>query len=211
VEVQRAALLPTPSFHTVFPVPHTLNTLIVGNKRPLLTLLFRTASQTLLPFGRHNLDGQLGATMVLHTWDPMLNAHCHLHCLVPAGALAEDGTRWVPTPPRVLFPVQALSTVCRATVLAAVQQADNKEALSFAQGLPGTGPSHASPTCSISSMARRGWCTPSRRVPGQSKCSSTWAAISTASRLRIIASVIFAMAMCASRIAIGAKAIRCKP
>jgi Putative transposase/Transposase zinc-binding domain len=133
VEAQRAELLPTPYFHTVFTVPHTLNTLILGNKRPLLTLLFRTASQTLLQFGQQNLDGQLGATMVLHTWDQTLNAHFHLHCLVPAGALAEDGTRWVPTQPRFLFPVQALSTVFRAKFLAALQQAYNKEALSFAQ------------------------------------------------------------------------------
>jgi hypothetical protein len=84
-----------------------------------LTLLFRTASQTLLQFGQQNLDGQLGAPMVWQTWDPTLHAHVHLHCLVPAGALAEDGTRWVPTHPRFLFPVQALSTVFRATFLAA--------------------------------------------------------------------------------------------
>jgi putative transposase len=126
-------VLPTPYFHTVFTVPHTLHPLILGNKRPLLTLLFRTANQTRLQFGRQNLDGQLGATMVLHTWDQTLNAHFHLHCLVPAGALAEDGTRWVPTHPCFLFPVQALSTVFRAKFLAALPQAYNKEALSFAQ------------------------------------------------------------------------------
>jgi Putative transposase len=104
-------LLPTPSFHTVFTVPHDLNALILGNKRRLLTLLFRAVSQTLLPFGKQNLHGQLGATLGLHTWEQTRNAHFHLHGLVPAGALAEDGTRWVPTHPRFLFPVQALSTV----------------------------------------------------------------------------------------------------
>jgi hypothetical protein len=132
VEAQRAELLPTPYFHTVFTVPHDLNALILGNKRLLLTLLFRTASQTLLQFGQQNLGGQLGATLVLHTWDQTLNAHFHLHCLVPAGALAENGTHWVPTPPRFLFPVQALSTVFRAKFLAALQQAHHKEALRFA-------------------------------------------------------------------------------
>jgi Putative transposase/Transposase zinc-binding domain len=133
VEAQRAELLPTPYFHTVFTVPHELNALILGNKRLLLTLLFRTASQTLLQFGQQNLGGQLGATLVLHTWDQTLNAHFHLHCLVPAGALAEDGTHWVPTHPRFLFPVRALSTVFRAKFLAAFQQAYTKEALRFAQ------------------------------------------------------------------------------
>jgi Putative transposase len=133
VETQRAELLPTPSFHTVFTVPHALNALILGNKRLLLTLLFRTVRQTLLQCGQHNLGGQLGATLVLHTWDQTLNAHFHLHCLVPAGALAEDGTHWVPTPPRFLFPVQALSTVFRAKFLEAFQPAYHKEAWIFAQ------------------------------------------------------------------------------
>jgi putative transposase len=117
----------------VFPVPHALNALILANKRLLLTLLFRTVSQTLLQCGQQNLGGQLGATMVLHTWDQTLNAHFHLHCLVLAGALAEDGPRWVPTHPRFLLPVRALSTVFRTTFLAAFQQAYNKEALRCAQ------------------------------------------------------------------------------
>jgi hypothetical protein len=133
VEAQRAELLPTPYFHTVFTVPHALNALILGNKRPLLTMLFRAASQTRLQFGQQNLGGQLGATMVLHTWDQTLNAHFHLHCLVPAGALAEDGPRWVPTHPRFLFPVQALSMVFRAKFLAALQQTSSKGALIFPQ------------------------------------------------------------------------------
>jgi hypothetical protein len=133
VAAQRAALRPTPSFHTVCTVPHALNALILGNQRLLLTLLFRTASQTLRQCGQHNLRGQLGATLVLPTWDQPLNAHFHLHCLVPAGALAEDGPHWVPTHPRCLCPVRALRTVCRATFLAAFQPAYAKEALRCAQ------------------------------------------------------------------------------
>jgi len=117
----------------VFPVPHALNALILGNKRPLLRLLLRAVRQTLLQFGQQNLHGQLGATLVLHTWDQTLNAHFHLHCLVPAGALAEDGTRWVPTQPRFLFPGQALRTVFRAQFLAALPQAASKAALGCAQ------------------------------------------------------------------------------
>jgi hypothetical protein len=55
VAARRAELLPTPYFHTVFTLPHALNPLILGNKRLLLGLLFRTASATLLQFGRQNL------------------------------------------------------------------------------------------------------------------------------------------------------------
>jgi hypothetical protein len=86
VEAPRAAWLPTPSCHTVLTVPHALKALILGNTRLLLTLLLRTARQTLLQCGQPTLGGQLGATLGLPTWDQTLNAHFHRHCLVPAGA-----------------------------------------------------------------------------------------------------------------------------
>lgn len=131
VAARRTELLPTPYFHTVFTLPHALNPLILGNKRLLLGLLFRTASATLLQFGRPNLGGQRGATMVLHTWDPRLQAHVHLHALVPGGALAEDGTRWVPTHPQCLFPVKALGQVFQGKFLEACQQPTLTQALGF--------------------------------------------------------------------------------
>ena len=128
---RQADLLPVPYFHTVFTLPHALNALVLGNKRQLLGLLFTAASQTLLQFGRPNLGGQLGGIMVLHTWDQLLNAHFHVHCLVPGGALADDGTRWVPTHPAFLFPVKALGTVFRAKFLAALAHAHTTAALTF--------------------------------------------------------------------------------
>jgi hypothetical protein len=43
---------------------------VLANKRLLLGLLFRTASETLLEFGKSRLGGQLGAVMVLHKVGP---------------------------------------------------------------------------------------------------------------------------------------------
>ena len=114
-------------------VPHALQGLVLANNRLLRTRLCRTGSQPRLPFGPQTLGGHRGATRGLHTWDQTLQAHFHLHCLVPAGALAEDGTRWGPPQPRFLCPVRALSTVCRATFLTAFPQAYHKEALRLAQ------------------------------------------------------------------------------
>jgi hypothetical protein len=131
VEARRAELLPTPYFHTVFTLPHELNPLILGNQRLLLGLLFRSASETLLQFGRHNLGGQLGASMVLHTWDQVLKPHFHLHALVPGGALADAGTYWVPTHAKFLFPVKALGEVLRGKFLDALQQLHTTQALAF--------------------------------------------------------------------------------
>lgn len=80
----------------------------------LLNLLFHAASRTLLEFGESRLGGKLGVTMVLHTWTQQLQSHYHVHCVVPAGALSADGTRWQAAGRKFLFPVHALSKVFRA-------------------------------------------------------------------------------------------------
>lgn len=131
VEARRAELLPTAYFHAVLTLPHELNPLILGNKRLPLGLLFRAASATLLQFGRHNLGGQLGATMVLHTWDQVLKPHFHLHALVPGGVLAEQGTRWVSTHPKYLFPVTALGEVFRGKFLDVLRTPEIAQDLRF--------------------------------------------------------------------------------
>ena len=109
-------VLPVPYFHNVFTLPHELNPLILfsqKNQRALLNLLFQAASQTLLEFGRNNLGGKVGFTMVLHTWDQQLRPHFHVHVVIASGALAQDG-RWIAGGSEYLFPVRALSQVFRA-------------------------------------------------------------------------------------------------
>jgi len=61
-------------------------------------------------------------TGVLHTWGQSLCQHVHLHCLVPGGALADDGT-WVPARGSSLFPVRALSRHFRARFVNALRSA----------------------------------------------------------------------------------------
>jgi hypothetical protein len=120
LEARRAELLPVSYFHNVFTLPHELNPLILyseNNQRQLLNLLFRAAAETLLEFGKNNLQGKLGFTMVLHTWDQLLKAHFHVHCLIPAGALASDGSRWIASGDKFLFYVKALSKVFRGKYL----------------------------------------------------------------------------------------------
>ncbi len=117
VNDRKAELLPVPYFHLVFTLPHSLNPLIgwnEKNQRALLNLLFHTASRTLLEFGETRLHGKLGGTMLLHTWTQQLQTHYHVHCVVPAGALSPDGTKWNVAGRKFLFPVHALSKVFRA-------------------------------------------------------------------------------------------------
>jgi hypothetical protein len=123
---QTAELLPVGYFHLVFTLPHELNGLILAHKKILLALLFKAVSETLLEFGQRRLGGTLGIIAVLHTWDQTLKDHFHLHCLVPAGALSLDHSRWIGARPNFLFPVTALSQVFRGKFLDLLQRACEK-------------------------------------------------------------------------------------
>ena len=113
-------------FHLVFTLPHVLNGLILAHKKIVLALLFKAASETLLEFGQRRFGGQIGFITVLHTWDQTLKDHFHLHCLVPAGALSFDHSRWIATRKNFLFPITALSQVFRGKFLDLLQQACDK-------------------------------------------------------------------------------------
>jgi hypothetical protein len=109
-----------PYFHNVFTLPHDLNPLILyseRNQRALLRLLFDATASTLSTFGRQELGGQIGFTLVLHTWDQQLRAHFHLHGLIASGALSEDGSRWIAGGRRFLFRVRGLSKMFRGKYL----------------------------------------------------------------------------------------------
>jgi hypothetical protein len=119
---QAEVVLPIPYFHLVFTLPHELNPLIQQNQKRLYRLLFASVSETLLTFGRNNLEALLGITAVLHTWSQNLLDHYHLHCIVTGGGLSLDGTRWVSSHDRYLFNVTALSRVFQAKFCEGLQE-----------------------------------------------------------------------------------------
>jgi hypothetical protein len=122
LSAQAGLLLPIPYFHLVFTLPHQFNPLIGQNQKALYDLLFASAAETLLSFGRNNLGAQLGVTAVLHTWSQTLRDHYHLHCIVSGGGPALEGSRWVPSRPDYLFHVGALSPVFRAKFCEGLQR-----------------------------------------------------------------------------------------
>ena len=126
LEKQTSELLPVGYFHLVFTLPHEFNGLILAHKKIVLALLFKAVSETLLEFGQRRFGATLGVIAVLHTWDQTLKDHFHLHCLVPAGALSLDHSRWISARKNFLFPVTALSQVFRGKFLDLLQQACDK-------------------------------------------------------------------------------------
>jgi len=131
---RRAELLPVEYFHLVFTLPHALNPLAQGNPRLIYTLLFHATADTLASFAHdpRHLGGELGVTAILHTWGQNLSQHLHLHCVVTGGALALDGSRWIPAKAGFLFPVRALAKVFRGKSLAALRRAFAAGRLVFA-------------------------------------------------------------------------------
>ena len=135
LEARKADLLPVDYFHKVFTIPHAINALTLANKRVMLGILFAAVAETLLQFGRDprsRIGGRVGFTLVLHTWNQKLLDHFHLHCVIPAGALSDDGQRWIKSRNAgFLFSVKALGIVFRAKFIARLRIAFEGAELHF--------------------------------------------------------------------------------
>ena len=130
---QAQELLPVPYCHVVFTVPKALAPLGLQNQRRFYALLFRAVAETLLTIAadRRHLGARLGFLAVLHTWSQNLRHHPHVHCLVPAGGLALDGSRWIPCRPKFFLPVRVLSCLFQKKLLAFLRAAFVQGKLQF--------------------------------------------------------------------------------
>jgi hypothetical protein len=171
IAARNAELLPIEYFHIVFTLPHELNPLAQGNPRLIYDLLFQAAAQTLQAFGRDPkwLGGELGFTMVLHTWGQNLGQHIHVHCVVTGGALSPDGERWIPSKKGFLFPVRALSRVFRGSISISCYEPMNAVRCASPDQSP-TWP-HRAPSARFRprSELTNGWCTPNGPSPDPSR------------------------------------------
>ncbi len=130
IEARMKELLPVKYYHAVFTIPHQLNSVVMGNRVAMFTLLFDAASYTLLQFAKNEkyLDAQPGIIAVLHTWGQQLSFHPHIHCIVSGGGIDKD-KRWkeaVKAKHKFLFPVNAVKEVYRGYFLKQLQQQIDK-------------------------------------------------------------------------------------
>ena len=112
-----------PYVHVVFTLPRELAPLALQNKKIVYDLLFRTSAETLLEVARDpkHLGAEIGFFSVLHTWSQKLELHPHVHCVVPAGGLSADRTRWIKLRYDFFLPVKVLGRVFRGKFVAALQ------------------------------------------------------------------------------------------
>jgi hypothetical protein len=126
-------LLPTRYVHAIFTLPRELAPLALQNKRLIYGLLFRSSAATLLEVARdpRHLGAEIGFFSVLHTWDQRLQHHPHVHCVIAAGGLAPDHSRWISSRHSFFLPIKALSRVFRGKFVAGLKTAFHEGKLEF--------------------------------------------------------------------------------
>jgi len=117
----------------VFTLPSRLAPLVLQNKKILYDLLFRTSAETLLEVARdpRHFGAEIGFFSVLHTWSQQLKIHPHVHCVVPAGGLSLDHSRWVRSRDNYFLPKGVLREIFRGKFVDALKQAFHKGQLRF--------------------------------------------------------------------------------
>jgi hypothetical protein len=107
--------------------------LALQNKKVIYGLLLRASAETLLEIARdpRHLGAEIGFFSVLHTWSQKPSLHPHVHCVIPAGGLNLDHTRWVHSQNRFFLPLKVLSRVFRGKFVAGLKQAFQNGRLNF--------------------------------------------------------------------------------
>src|ERR1700752_2559865 len=125
IAARRRELLPTPYVHIVFTLPPQLASLVLQNKKVVYSLLLRASAETLLEVARNptHLGAEIGFFSVLHTWNQKLQIHPHVHCVVAAGGLSLDPTRWIRSHPRFFLPIPVLRRVFRRKFVVGIESA----------------------------------------------------------------------------------------
>jgi putative transposase/transposase-like zinc-binding protein len=123
---QKALLLPVPYFLVTFTVPGQARKPTRSHQKTVYSILMTTAWHALqkLAWDPRHLGARLGAVAVLQTWKRDMGYHPHVHFLVPAGGLAADRSRWVPTRnSKYLVPEKPLAIIFKAKFREAIIQA----------------------------------------------------------------------------------------
>jgi len=139
VDKLKANLLPVRYAHIVFTVPLCLHKTFYINQAVAYGLLFKAAGEALKVCAANPrfLGVQTGAVAVLHTWGQVLTYHPHVHMIVPAGGLSEDGMEWMASGKKFFLPVKVLSKLFRGILCRLIEQAVKKHTIKLPDDIKG--------------------------------------------------------------------------
>jgi hypothetical protein len=132
LRARQSELLPVEYFHVVFTLPDAAARLALQNQALLYSLLFHSASQTLLEIARDpkHLGAAIGFFGILHTWGQNLLHHPHVHFVIPGGGIGRE-QQWVACRRGFFLPVRVLSRRFRRRFLEGVYEAFSRRQLTL--------------------------------------------------------------------------------
>lgn len=137
VDTELRRLLPCEHYHAVFTLPHVFLPLWEHNRAWINAQLFDCARRALLELcaDHRHLGARPGLLMALHSWGRDLSRHPHVHCLVTAGGLDDQG-QWQECRRNYLVPVKALAALFRGKLLHELSQAVRQQRLHLPEQMP---------------------------------------------------------------------------
>src|SRR5205814_2992458 len=122
---------------------------------------------------RH-LGAHIGFLSVLHTWGQNLQHHPHVHCVIPAGGLSADHTRWIQPRYPFFLAIKVLSRVFRGKFVARLRREFQQGKLGFYGDQEALRIRSYSVLCSAPCFGRTGSFTPSRPSADPNTSCTTW-------------------------------------
>ena len=125
LESQQDLLLPVPYFMLTFTLPEGLRRFARSHQQLVYNLLFRASAAATKKLAKDPrlIGGKIGMTGILHTWGRTLVYHPHVHYLVPAGGIDQDG-KWRPARKNYFLPTKALARIFRAKFRDGLKKSD---------------------------------------------------------------------------------------
>jgi hypothetical protein len=116
LQKREAQLLGCDYYHVIVTVPGEIRAAFLADQKRLYSLFMKTAANSVIDLSRDErfVGGIPAILMVLHTWSTDIQYHPHVHMLVSAGGVSENGNHWLsPRNAKWLIPVKALSKLVR--------------------------------------------------------------------------------------------------
>jgi len=111
IAARASEILPARYFHLTFTLRPSFRWPVREHQKELENALIRSAAEAVQTLARDRLRGRLGFMAAIHTWGRPLNWHPHVHVLVPAIVVDDNGGFRRVRAKRSLLPLKPLSRV----------------------------------------------------------------------------------------------------